>query len=102
MASNDFINSIKEFLEFMNKDKEGAIGVEWVKWTAVINYFLSKDGNAFDCYKQFLYNDNVNGNTFPEFIRFVKIIDDINGNVYKRSQPKELQFCYDLWGYTHH
>jgi hypothetical protein len=102
MASSLFINSINEFLEYMSKDQEGEIGVEWVKWTTVINYFLSKDGNAFDCYKQFLYNENVNGNTFPDFTLFVKIIDDINNEVRSRKPPKEYQFCYDLWGYTHH
>jgi hypothetical protein len=102
MASSIFINNVNEFLNFMNKDLTGTIGTEWVKWKTVINYFLSKDENAFDCYKHFICNSNITGSILPEFQQLLKIIDDINNEVWERRHPKESQFCYDLWSYTFH
>ncbi len=97
MASSVFINSVNEFLEFMNNDEEGNIRIEWVKWKTVINYFLSKDENAFDCYKIFICNSNINNSTLPDFKLFLKIIDDINNEVVIRKPPKEYQFVHDVW-----
>ncbi len=103
MASSSFINNINEFLTFMNNDRRGNIGIEWVKWKNVINYFLSKDENAFDCYKIFICNSNITGSILPDFQQLVTIIDNIHNETWGvRNQSKESQFCYDLWSYTFH
>jgi hypothetical protein len=103
-SANNAYNNINSFLEFMIDDNLGEIGIEWVNWITEINYFLSMNVNALNCYKNYIKNNikNNNDRVFPEFNHLIKIINDINGNVHARGQPKEFQFGYDLWGYTHH
>ena len=102
-SSNNAYNNINSFLEFMINDNLGEIITKWVYWKTEINYFLSMNENALNCYKNFINNhNNINEHAFPDFNHIIKIINDINGNIRVRMQPKEFQFGYDLWGYTHH